>query len=1097
MSKVKLAIRIRPFTEKELKSEKDRVAVIRVKDEHTVTITNMKVNSSGAGDSRERVRPHYADYIFNSICHDTNAECATQEKIFHVIGQEVLSSISQGLSACVLAYGQSATGKTYTMMGTDSKPGLIPRLCHALAEEEHFDVKVSFLEIYNEKVHDLLVGEAVSEPNAFNSLPRRKGNARKDLRVREHPSKGPYVQNLRRVCVRDINVLLALVSEGARRRRTAATRRNPASSRSHALLEISTLRATIHLADLAGSERAGWEGFGASRQKEGANINKSLVALSNVISALVSGGNGRSRFVPYRDSALTWLLKDCFTGGGNIFVIATLSPSAACYSESAFTLRWASQARRLQATKPVSKTGVTSKVALQTQLDQLISELKRHHIRYIAESGKISYDDDHWALSTEYKNSKIGSTQTLKIGNITSMQHPKNEEQYLKPGNASTASVSSDGINTLGKNVKIAGAIGKEVDKLFGPTLERTRSGSALEVIAPLRHKRRQYYSQEILPNDISLLGEKIDPISQRDTNISHNTDRNITKKGSHVPILYDNQRAEIIASVTERLYSKFKKEAGAQKMESMVDKNIMQPLSELKICTNARQRLMELSQKAMRNKRRIGIPAYTQTRKIIIRVKDQEINVQTDLAPYSIVKSSTNIFYRDVATETLPLTPRYKEVAIGDGSLNFHDKSTTMELKNIVKKSTYAMTEVTPKINISTQTKALTSNKRRRLSSKAIKKRNQIKSKYLEKRLTPSVININISPVYSLDSDSVSTSESEKHEKIDNKIEVLSDTTAVPLTNFSSTEDSTEVKQSPKYSSKNNTKIGASTDTVHENNNETFEDFPEDEFYPLPRVSIATEKAVDYEDIKNMILGRNMNLYPYNIALSPSKENEKKRIIKFKDPELNNLHYCGNNVLDEDHSEKEYYTEANISSGTFSNISDSSKMGSTSFVWEKETMSTIPSHADKYSESILKNKANSKNQNAEVCNDCFIVETDLDFDIDLNNVSADNFRRNQDQFWTRRHVNRTKDRVNILPNISNKRCKYDSFDSIENKLVKCCNTLEKAASNYECYLDKYNKGKDYPKRSPTEYLQYLVNLRREVVKESISTGSTGTISSD
>ncbi|GBP91575.1 Kinesin-like protein unc-104 [Eumeta japonica] len=190
-----------------------------------------------------------------------------------------------------------------------------------------------FLEIYNERVHDLLVGGS-EEGRDCSSLPRRRGNARKDLRVREHPTRGPYVQNLRRVVVRDCESLLNLVREGARRRRTAATRRNPVSSRSHALLELVTPQATLHLADLAGStggkhdfpihdegeedntervgmscfppvmsthfsftqmecsrypegnEKASWEGCGGGRQKEGANINKSLVALSNVISAL-------------------------------------------------------------------------------------------------------------------------------------------------------------------------------------------------------------------------------------------------------------------------------------------------------------------------------------------------------------------------------------------------------------------------------------------------------------------------------------------------------------------------------------------------------------------------------------------------------------------------------------------------------------------------------------------------------------------------------------------------------------------------------------------------------------------------------------------
>ncbi|KAI5633026.1 kinesin motor domain-containing protein [Phthorimaea operculella] len=247
MSSVKLAIRLRPFTERELKSEKDRIPVVNIVDDHTVTITNVKVNVSGAGDSRERVRRYSADYTFDSACHISSPAYASQEKVFESIGREVVASVMKGSSACVLAYGQSATGKTHTMMGTEDQPGLIPRLCRALAEDS-LDITVSFLEIYNERVHDLLAGE----PLPCHSLPRRRGNARKDLRVREHPERGPYVQNLRRVAVTDLETLLSLVEEGARRRQTAATRRNSTSSRSHALLELSTAKSTLHLADLAG-----------------------------------------------------------------------------------------------------------------------------------------------------------------------------------------------------------------------------------------------------------------------------------------------------------------------------------------------------------------------------------------------------------------------------------------------------------------------------------------------------------------------------------------------------------------------------------------------------------------------------------------------------------------------------------------------------------------------------------------------------------------------------------------------------------------------------------------------------------------------------
>ncbi|CAG9789384.1 unnamed protein product, partial [Diatraea saccharalis] len=140
MSNVKLGIRVRPFTEREFKSDKDRTRVVNIVDEHTVTITNVKVSISGAGDSRTRVRTYSADYAFDSACSFTNPSYASQEKVYDTIGREVVEFVSRGSSACVLAYGQSATGKTYTMMGPDTDPGLVPRICRALATEQPLEI---------------------------------------------------------------------------------------------------------------------------------------------------------------------------------------------------------------------------------------------------------------------------------------------------------------------------------------------------------------------------------------------------------------------------------------------------------------------------------------------------------------------------------------------------------------------------------------------------------------------------------------------------------------------------------------------------------------------------------------------------------------------------------------------------------------------------------------------------------------------------------------------------------------------------------------------------------------------------------------------
>uniref|UniRef100_A0A671LDH4 Kinesin-like protein KIF13B n=1 Tax=Sinocyclocheilus anshuiensis TaxID=1608454 RepID=A0A671LDH4_9TELE len=248
-----------------------------------------------------------------------------------------------------------SSGKSYTMMGAAEQPGLIPRLCSSLfqrsvqeqREGESFTVEVSYMEIYNEKVRDLL------DP---------KGS-RQALRVREHKVLGPYVDGLSRLAVTSYKDIESLMSEGNKSRTVAATNMNEESSRSHAVFNIiltHTLRdlktgtsgekvSKLSLVDLAGSERADKTGAGGERLKEGSNINRSLTTLGLVISALAEQGAGKnkSKFVPYRDSVLTWLLKDSLGGNSRTAMVATVSPAADNYDETLSTLRYADRAKSI------------------------------------------------------------------------------------------------------------------------------------------------------------------------------------------------------------------------------------------------------------------------------------------------------------------------------------------------------------------------------------------------------------------------------------------------------------------------------------------------------------------------------------------------------------------------------------------------------------------------------------------------------------------------------------------------------------------------------------------------------------------------------
>uniref|UniRef100_A0A670HV32 Kinesin family member 13B n=1 Tax=Podarcis muralis TaxID=64176 RepID=A0A670HV32_PODMU len=280
---------------------------------------------------------------------------AGQDVVFKCLGENILQNAFEGYNACIFAYGQTGSGKSYTMMGTADQPGLIPRLCSTLferaqkeeSEEQSFKVEVSYMEIYNEKVRDLL------DP---------KGS-RQSLKVREHSVYGPYVDGLSKLAVACYKDIESLMSEGNKSRTVAATNMNEESSRSHAVFKI-ILTHTLYdaksgtsgekvgklsLVDLAGSERATKTGAAGDRLKEGSNINKSLTTLGLVISALAdqAAGKNKNKFVPYRDSVLTWLLKDSLGGNSKTAMVATVSPAADNYDETLSTLRYADRAKNI------------------------------------------------------------------------------------------------------------------------------------------------------------------------------------------------------------------------------------------------------------------------------------------------------------------------------------------------------------------------------------------------------------------------------------------------------------------------------------------------------------------------------------------------------------------------------------------------------------------------------------------------------------------------------------------------------------------------------------------------------------------------------
>ncbi|XP_010778419.1 kinesin-like protein KIF14 [Notothenia coriiceps] len=304
-SAVTVAVRLRPFNARE-KAEK-ALQVIYMNGQETA------VQHPG---NKQRYNFTY-DFSFCSV-DDCDPTFASQQTVYKTLAKPLLLRAFEGFNTCLFAYGQTGSGKSYTMMGFGEEEGVIPRFCQELFsrlasmenEEVKCHVEMSLLEVYNEKIHDLLVT-------------REQINQRRvPLRVREHPVNGPYVADLSANIVSSYNDVQGWLALGNKQRATAATGMNDKSSRSHSVLTLvmtqtqtefvegeehdHSITSRINLVDLAGSERCKSANTSGDRLREGASINKSLLTLGKVISALSEQSmTQKTVFIPYRESVLT------------------------------------------------------------------------------------------------------------------------------------------------------------------------------------------------------------------------------------------------------------------------------------------------------------------------------------------------------------------------------------------------------------------------------------------------------------------------------------------------------------------------------------------------------------------------------------------------------------------------------------------------------------------------------------------------------------------------------------------------------------------------------------------------------------------------
>ncbi|XP_050465459.1 kinesin-like protein unc-104 isoform X7 [Cataglyphis hispanica] len=396
MSSVKVAVRVRPFNHREISRQAQCII------DMTGSTTSI-VNPKATPGSKDAVKSFNYDYSYFSM--DPNDDnYSSQLMVYKDIGEEMLEHAFEGYNVCIFAYGQTGAGKSYTMMGKqeDGQEGIIPQICKDLFrkisytsnERLKYSVEVSYMEIYCERVRDLL-------------NPKNRGN----LRVREHPLYGPYVEDLSKLAVLSYEDIHDLIDEGNKARTVAATNMNETSSRSHAVFTIFFTQqqqdcatglmtekvSKISLVDLAGSERADSTGAKGTRLKEGANINKSLTTLGKVISALAEIATKKKKkadFIPYRDSVLTWLLRENLGGNSKTAMIAAISPADINYDETLSTLRYADRAKQIVCKAVVNEDANARLIReLKEEIQKLRELLKQEGIDVQeGPDGKVTYE---------------------------------------------------------------------------------------------------------------------------------------------------------------------------------------------------------------------------------------------------------------------------------------------------------------------------------------------------------------------------------------------------------------------------------------------------------------------------------------------------------------------------------------------------------------------------------------------------------------------------------------------------------------------------------------------------------------------------------
>ena len=441
-NRITVAVRCRPFRN----SEEGQKEIVEVLEENVVVLLDPSPEEH-LRQNRSKEKQYAFDYVFDKH--------ASQDYVFEKTTKSILEGVVEGFNGTIFAYGSTGAGKTYTMLGETQNPGLMLltfnylfSLIEELSETREFNVKLSYLEIYNEVIKDLL-------------SPNQEG-----LDIREDSNRGVVVSGLSEMSLCSPQEIINKVQNANRFRTCEPTKANETSSRSHAVLQVNiehrdsasgteaeVLVGKLNLIDLAGSERASNTQNRGLRLLEGANINRSLLALGNCINALFeSQQKGVKNFVPYRDSKLTRLLKDSLGGNCRTVMVACISPNSSAFEDTQNTLKYANRAKNIKTSVQRNTLNVEYHIS---RYSSIINQLKKeiYDLRHQGVSRKTvpSYNTEkeeievknHFQKEAEIRKQiledqrelhelEIAQVETQNMLDVTEEDSSKFEELHLQ-----------------------------------------------------------------------------------------------------------------------------------------------------------------------------------------------------------------------------------------------------------------------------------------------------------------------------------------------------------------------------------------------------------------------------------------------------------------------------------------------------------------------------------------------------------------------------------------------------------------------------------------------------------------------------------------